>query len=106
MSTSCSSAAWKLAIVLPGATRSAPLWPTRFIADTRGTSTWCGCRRPDRAPGSASCSAGTVCVALVDLDVLREPARDRRLHERAHSVDHRQRLVVGYLAQLAPWVDG
>src|SRR5436190_11912449 len=32
MSTPASSAAWKLGIVLPGATRSAPLCPTRFSA--------------------------------------------------------------------------
>ncbi len=42
----------KLASVLPGAIRSAPLWPTRLVlsADIRGTSRSCGCRRPGRAP--------------------------------------------------------
>ena len=59
MSTPCSSAASKLASVFPGATWSAPLWPTRIRPDTRGTSRSCGCRRPGRGRGSWCRSAGT-----------------------------------------------
>ena len=45
--------------VLPGATWSAPLWPTRHHSPgTTGTSRSCGCRRPGRARGSACRSGG------------------------------------------------
>ena len=63
MSTCAASAASNDAVVLPGAMWSAPLWPTRrsVTSDMPGTSRSCGCRRPGRAPGSASRgrSAGT-----------------------------------------------
>ena len=67
MSTPAASAASKDARVLPGAIRSAPLWPTRrsgaarVSSDIAGTSRSCGCRPPGPSSGSARRrrSAGT-----------------------------------------------
>ena len=64
MSTPAASAASKLASVLPGAMRSAPLWPMRLArvalsSGTTGTSMSGGCRPTARAGGSARRSAGT-----------------------------------------------
>ena len=59
MSTPASSAASNDSRVLPGAIRSAPLWPTRLSADIRGTRRSCGCPPTGRAPRSACRSAGT-----------------------------------------------
>ena len=60
MSTPWASAASKLAVVLPGATWSAPLCPTLafssgYVAQaySPGTRRWCGCRRPGRGPRSS-----------------------------------------------------
>ena len=69
MSTPAASAASKLASVLPGAIRSAPLWPTRrsgarLISDIPGTSMSCGCASPcPSGAGSAAPQRGHGCPA-------------------------------------------
>ena len=88
MSTPCSSAASKLATVFPGATWSAPLWPTLIRPGTPGTSRSCGCRRPGRGPGCRAAAAAGPAVALVHPQLARVPAAlGRSQHQRPHRAD-------------------
>ena len=106
MSTPAASAASNDASVLPGAMRSAPLWPMRFSAGIQRTSMSCGCRRPARASGSSRRSAGTAGRPAVDRGRARLEAVARGLlHARSREADDPQRLVVGDLARGAPRVD-
>ncbi len=110
MSTPAASAASKLASVLPGAIRSAPLWPTRrneLTSGIAGTSMSCGWRRPDRAPGFGRPQRGHGSPARRWTCGRRRAGALHRgaLHSRAHGVDHGEGLGVGDLGNAAPRID-
>ena len=99
MSTPAASAASNDAGVLPGAIRSAPLWPTRLSAGIPGTSRSCGCRRPGRArwmrlPAPQRGHGRPARVVDLLVAALAAVARPSCCIRGPHGLDDRQRLLV------------